>query len=193
LVLSDMFEVESESKGYLKFWFPDGRSGYVKKKDCISWSEWTGRKPDVTSILWLARQMLGVPYTWGGTSCKTADCSGFTKTAYYSQGIILARDASQQAQYGQYLDFNETTNLQPGDLLFFGRNAQRIVHVGIYIENGWYIHASSAFGRVNINSIDPKNPAYVLTEKKKLVSASRILNSLNTDGITLVKDHPWYK
>jgi SH3-like domain-containing protein len=193
LVLGDLFEVEAEIKGYLKIRFPDGRTGFVKKKDCLSFQEWTSRKPDVQSVLGIAKQLLGVPYLWGGTSCKAVDCSGFTKTAYYSQGIILARDASQQAKYGKHPGFNEIGNLQPGDLLFFGRSDQRVTHVGIYLENGWYIHASSAFGRVHVNSIDPKNQEYVLTEKKKLVAASRILNSLNTEGIVLVKDHPWYK
>lgn len=189
LVLSDMLEVESEIKGYLKIRFPDGRFGFVKKKDCISWLEWTGRKPDVQSVLRVVRQLLGVPYMWGGTSCKAVDCSGLTKTAYYSQGVILARDASQQAKYGQHIDFNEIENLQPGDLLFIGRSIQRITHVGMYTGNSRYINAS---GLVRFNSIDPKDTAYVLTEKKNLVAASRILNSLNTEGIVLVKDHPWY-
>jgi hypothetical protein len=45
---------------------------------------------------------------------------------------------------------------------------------------------------VRINSIDPKDPAYNLSERKSLLTTSRILNSLNTDGIVLVKDHPWY-
>jgi SH3-like domain-containing protein len=192
LVLCDLMEVESEVKGYLKMRFPDGRNGFVKKKDCISWQDWTGKKPDVQAILNLASQMMGFPYLWGGTSSKSADCSGFTKTAYYSQGIVLSRDASQQARYGQHPDFRNPDNLQPGDLLFFGRSAQRVTHTGIYIGNSHYIHASSAFGRVHVNSIDPKSPEYFLTEKKQLVAASRILNSLNTDGIILVKDHPWY-
>jgi hypothetical protein len=45
---------------------------------------------------------------------------------------------------------------------------------------------------VRINSIDPNAPDYNLTDRKELVTSSRILNSLNTAGITLVKDHPWY-
>lgn len=189
LVLGDLFEVEAKVKGFLKIRLPDGRTGFVRKKDCLSWNEWTNRKPDVQTIISVARQMLGVPYLWGGTSCKAADCSGFTKTAYYSQGVILARDASQQARYGEHPDFNVIPNLQPGDLLFFGRSAQRITHVGIHMGEGRYIHAS---GMVRINSIDPKAPDFNLSLQKNLVTASRILNSLNTEGIVLVKDHPWY-
>lgn len=189
LVLGDLFEVESESKRFIKIRIPDGRTGFVNKSACISWNDWTGNKPDVKKMLTFAKQLLGSPYLWGGTSCKAMDCSGLTRTAYFSQGIILARDASQQALFGEHPDFKNISSLQPGDLLFFGRNADRITHVGLYLENGRYIHAS---GLVQISSVDPNDPAYNVTDKKDFVAASRILNSLNTDGITLVKNHPWY-
>lgn len=189
LVLGDLLEVEATTRKFLKIRIPDGRIGFVKKKDCLSWNEWTNRKPDAQLIISVAKQLLGVPYMWGGTSCKTVDCSGLTKTSYYSQGIILARDASQQARYGEHPDFNNIQNLEPGDLLFFGRSVQRITHVGIYMGNGKYIHSS---GLVRINSIDPNDPAYNLNTRKSLVAASRILNSLNTEGIVPVKNHPWY-
>jgi cell wall-associated NlpC family hydrolase len=189
LVLGDLFEVEAEVKGFLKIRLPDKRTGFVKKSDCLSWQEWTSRKPDVQAMITIARQMLGTPYLWGGSSSKGADCSGFTKNFYYSQGIILARDASQQARYGEHPDFNQIGKLQPGDLLFFGRNAQRVTHVGLYMGNGRFIHSS---GLVRINSLNPDDPAYNDVLFKKLVSAGRVLNSLNTEGISLVKDHPWY-
>ena len=189
LVLGDLLEVVSESKGYLKVRFPDGRSGFVKKKDCISWNEWISRKPNANDIIETATQMMGIPYLWGGASAKATDCSGLTKITFYTQGIILTRDASQQARYGEHPDFTNYNNLQPADLLFFGRNSQHITHVGIYLGKEEYLNAS---GYVRVNSLDPKDPRYKLTEKKNLVAAGRILNSLNTDGIVLVKDHPWY-
>jgi SH3-like domain-containing protein len=189
LVLGDILEVKGASKGFYQVRFPDGRIGFVKKSECISWQEWTGRSPDPKAIIQTVSQMMGIPYLWGGSSTKAMDCSGLTKIVYFSQGIILARDASQQARYGEHPDFTVHKNLQPGDLLFFGRNAQRVTHVGIYLGNEEYINAS---GYVRINSLDPKDPRYKLTEKKNLVAAGRILNSLNTEGITLVKDHPWY-
>jgi SH3-like domain-containing protein len=189
LVLGDLFEVEEENRDYLKIKLPDGRKSFVKKDECLSWSEWTSRAPDVQSAIAFGRQMLGLPYLWGGTSTKSNDCSGFTKTCYFSQGVILARDASQQARYGEHPDFNNLNALQPGDLLFFGRSAQRVTHVGLYMGNGKYIHSS---GMVRINSIDPADPAFNLNDRRSLVGSSRIANSLNTEGITLVKDHPWY-
>ena len=189
LVLTDLMVIESEVKGYWKVRIPDGRVGFVRKKDCLLWEEWSGIKPEAQLIIAVARQLLGEPYVWGGTSTKGVDCSGLMKTSYYSQGVILARDASQQARYGQHPDFTDFHNQEPGDLLFFGRNAQRVTHVGMYMENGRYIHSS---GLVRINSLDPNDPKFNLTARKSLVASSRVLSSLNTEGITLVKDHPWY-
>jgi len=189
LVLDDLFELVSEAKGYFQVRFPDGRTAFVKKSDCISYHEWTNRPVDLQSILSVAKQLLGAPYLWGGTSCKAVDCSGYTKTCYYSQAIILARDASQQARYGVHLDFKDHKNLQSGDLLFFGRTPQRITHVGLSLDNEDYINAS---GLVRVNSLNPNDPKFKHNDPKSLVSVSRILNSLNTEGIIQVKNHPWY-
>ena len=189
LVLGDLFEIVSEKNGYLQMIFPDGRTGFVKKADCLSFQEWTNQKPDAQNIISVAKEMLGVPYLWGGASCKAVDCSGMTKTAYYAKGIILARDASQQGRYGEHLDINNLTGLEPGDLLFFGRSVQRITHVGLYMGNNKYINSA---GLVRINNINPEDPDFNASDRKDLVAACRVLNSLNTEGITLVKDHPWY-
>jgi Cell wall-associated hydrolases (invasion-associated proteins) len=187
LVLGDLFEVESTIKRFLKIKIPDGRIGYVRKADCISFDDWSCSQPNVQSVLLFARQMMGSPYLWGGASSKAVDCSGFVKLVYYTQGIILARDASQQARFGESIDFSNRNNLQPGDLLFFGSSAQHISHEGIYLGKGDFIHSS---GRVHISSIDPGDPKYVPARHN--VAARRILNSLNTEGIVRVKDHPWY-
>ena len=188
LVLGDFFETEPSKKGFLKIKTPDGRSGFVRKADCISFEDWINLLPKVQPILSDAKQMMGSPYLWGGASSKATDCSGFVKLVYYMQGVILARDASQQARYGEPIDFSVRNNLQPGDLLFFGSSAERITHEGIYMGNGNFIHSS---GMVRINSIDPNDPKYV--KSRKIVAARRIINSINSEGIVRVKDHPWYK
>jgi gamma-D-glutamyl-L-lysine dipeptidyl-peptidase len=187
IVLGDLFEVKSSVRGFLKIWIPDGRIGYVRKAECISFESWTTPEPKVQSVLSIARKMMGFPYLWGGASSKAVDCSGFVKLAYYTQGIILARDASQQATYGETIDFNNMNNLQPGDLLFFGSSSQHITHMGIYLADGNFIHAS---GMVRVNSIDPSDPGFIPV--RKTVTARRIMNSLNTEGIVRVEDHPWY-
>jgi gamma-D-glutamyl-L-lysine dipeptidyl-peptidase len=188
LVLGDLFEAEPAKKGFLKIKTPDGRFGYVRKSDCISFDDWSNLQPNIQPILSIAKQMMGSPYLWGGASSKATDCSGFVKLVYYAQGIILARDASQQAKYGEPIDIMDMNNLQPGDLLLFGSSKQRISHVGIYLEQGDFIHSS---GRVHISSIDPNDSKYNVN--RKIVAACRILNMLNTEGIVRVKDHPWYK
>ncbi len=187
LVLDDLFEVESEVKGFLKIKIPDGRTGFVPKDECLSWNKWSNKPFSLAPVLAVARKMMGTPYLWGGTSTKAADCSGFVKLSFFSQGVILARDASQQARYGEPVDFTNRGNLQVGDLLFFGRSADRVTHVGIYTGNGDFIHAS---GWVQMGSIVPGDPKY--NPKRILVGARRVLNSLDTEGIVQVKNHPWY-
>ena len=187
VVLGDLLVVEITEKNWIKVRFPDGRTGFINQSECLQYSDWINLQAEANQLLATARQMMGFPYLWGGTSSKGIDCSGFVKTVFYSKGVILARDASQQARYGEPVDFENRNNLQPGDLLFFGRSAQRITHVGIYIADGDFIHSS---GRVHIGSIipgDPKNdPA------RNLVVVRRILNSIDKEGIVRVKNHQWY-
>lgn len=192
LVLCDLFEIKAETKGYLQVLLPDGRTAYVKKNECLSFEEWTNSPLQISLVMAVARQMMGVPYFWGGTSSKATDCSGLTKTSYYSQGVILARDASQQVRYGMHPDFSDYRNLLPGDLIFFGSSPQRVTHVGLCLGNGLFIHASGSSAMVRLNSLNPNDPLFDDGLLKILVGSSRIANSLNTDGITLVKDHSWY-
>ena len=189
LVLGDLFPVLSGKKGFLQMQFPDGRTGFVRKNDCEAYPEWVDAKPDVDKIIETARHLVGRPYLWGGTSTKAIDCSGLMKTAYYSQGVILARDASQQARYGEVLPVTDSLNFLPGDLLFFGRSKDHVTHVGMYIGKGRYVHSS---GLVRINSLNPRDSDYLPANRKRLVSASRVLNSLNTEEVIQVKQHPWY-
>jgi SH3-like domain-containing protein len=188
LVLGDLFEVEATVKRFLKIKFPDGRTGYVRSIECMSFEDWSNSEPNAKSTVSIATQMMGFPYLWGGTSTKAVDCSGFVKNVFYAQGVILARDASQQAKYGTTVDFTDRNNLRQGDLIFFGKSAERITHVGIYLGKGDFINSS---GRVHISSIDPNDPKY--NPARNLVAARSILSSLNTEGIVKVKDHPWYK
>lgn len=187
VVLGDLMVVEDAGKDWLKIRFPDGRTGFANISECLHYPDWINLQTEANQILATARQMMGFPYLWGGTSSKGIDCSGFVKTVFYSKGVILARDASQQAKYGEPVGFGNLDNLQPGDLLFFGRSAQRITHVGIYISNGDFIHSS---GRVHIGSLipgDPKNDP-----SRNLVAVRRILNSTDKEGIASVKSHQWY-
>ena len=129
---------------------------------------------------------MGSTYTWGGTSTKGVDCSGLTKTAYFSNAIILQRDASQQVLYGKKIAPKDWRKASKADLLYFGTTSGRVTHTALYIENGKYIHAS---GRVKINSVDPKSPKYLTTP---FLSINRVKGNIDRKGIVSVKNHPWY-
>ncbi|MDY3318077.1 C40 family peptidase [Riemerella anatipestifer] len=96
-----------------------------------------------------AQKFLNVPYLWGGRSFFGIDCSGFTQIVYKVSGIKIPRDAYQQAEVGQVLDFIEEA--QAGDLAFFENEEGRITHVGIMLEDRKIIHAH---GKVRIDELD---------------------------------------
>ncbi|TDQ79631.1 C40 family peptidase [Sphingobacterium yanglingense] len=89
------------------------------------------------------------PYLWGGRSPYGIDCSGFSQVVYRHFGIGLKRDAWQQAESGDTVDF--LPEIKAGDLAFFDNEAGRITHVGIMIDNETIIHAA---GRVRIDKMD---------------------------------------
>ncbi|WP_164112534.1 MULTISPECIES: C40 family peptidase [Sphingobacterium] len=89
------------------------------------------------------------PYMWGGRSTMGIDCSGFSQVVYKHFGVQLKRDAWQQAESGQMVDF--LTEIKPGDLAFFDNEAGRITHVGVMIDNETIIHAA---GRIRIDKMD---------------------------------------
>ena len=80
----------------------------------------------------------GTPYRYGGLSSRGIDCSGLVVQSYLSQGILLPHKASNLYKLGKKI---QQKDLKQGDLLFFGR--RRISHVGIYLGDGYMIHASS--------------------------------------------------
>jgi len=94
------------------------------------------------NLIAYAKKFLGVRYVYGGTSPKGFDCSGFVYYTYSNFGIKLERVAADQARQGTKVS---KANLLPGDLVFFDTNGGKnyINHVGIYIGDGKFIHASS--------------------------------------------------
>ncbi len=175
---------------------PNGKRAFVRKSNAMDFKQWLNtRNISPESLVATGRQFLGFPYMWGGTSVKAVDCSGFTKSVHYLNGVILERDASQQALTGESVDIStDYSNLKTGDLLFFGSKAsegrkERISHVGMYIGKGEFIHSS---GTVRINSLFKSAQNYNDVEKR-LVRAQRILTKIDSDeGLVSIKNHPWY-
>ncbi len=106
-------------------------------------------------IIALAKQKLGKKYVWGATGERgTFDCSGLTKYVFSKNGINLPRTSLNQSKFGKYVSRAE---LKKGDLIFFDTSKERkgfVNHVGIYLGNGKFIHASSAKKKVVISRLN---------------------------------------
>ncbi|MDE5893121.1 MAG: C40 family peptidase [Acetatifactor sp.] len=103
-----------------------------------------------------AKQFLGNPYVWGGTSLtKGTDCSGFVMGVYKHFGITLSHSSRAQAGEGTRISYSE---IQPGDLVFYANSSGTINHVAIYIGGGRVISASNPTSGIRINKYNYRTP-----------------------------------
>lgn len=134
-ILETVPDAAQHDARWLKVRLVNGETGWVQHGDA-------GQKPAPLSIdetLQLAHRFLGITYTWGGVSSLGFDCSGFTQMLVRQRGIEMPRDADLQADWSGVTAVDRN-DLQPGDLLFFGSNAARITHTGMYLGQGQFIH-----------------------------------------------------
>jgi len=181
---------------YVRVGYPDGREAYIPGAEVQLYGEWlASRRPEAEPILATAHTFLGRPYLWGGTSGKGVDCSGFTKSVFYLNGLLLPRDASQQVHVGMEVPTDSSfASLQPADLLFFGRRAtdeqpEKIVHVAIYLGDGKIIHSS---GTVRIESLRPGDPDFNEYRYDTFVRARRMLENIGDNGVLRLADTAYY-
>jgi cell wall-associated NlpC family hydrolase len=118
-------------------------------------------------IAGLAQQFLGVPYVWAGSAPTGFDCSGFVYYIYSRYGISLPRMADEQYNIGHRVPPNA---IQPGDLVFYSTYIPGPSHVGIYVGNGQFIHASSGAGEVTLTAMS--KPYY----QARFLGAFRVVN-----------------
>ena len=127
-------------------------------------------------------------YLWGGTHGPHYDCSGLTQSAFASAGVWIPRDACQQEQFCQPVEWSRHnfSRLQPGDLIFFG-TSQRCNHVGLHLGRGRYIHSSGrehGHGRIAVDQLDPGCDSPVANHyRSQLRGAGRVVRC--HDGTTL--------
>lgn len=106
-------------------------------------------------IVEFAKQFLGNPYVYGGSSLtKGTDCSGFTMSIYKNFGVKLSHHAASQAKEGTKISYSD---LQPGDLVFYA-NSRGINHVALYIGGGRVIHASNKKTGIKISKYNYRTP-----------------------------------
>ena len=198
VVAGDRLKLEGRYGAFYRVAYPDGRKGYLLKADAVPEEKWrAGLKQGADDIIATAHTLMGVPYLWAGTSSKGMDCSGFVRTVLFMHDIIIPRDASQQAYVGQHIDIApDFGNLQPGDLLFFGRKAapgrkERIVHVGIYIGGKRFIHSQ---GDVRLSSFAPADSCFDEYNLGRLLFAARVLPYIDKEeGLNTTATNPYYR
>ncbi len=131
---------------------------------------------DSKSVVRHALRLLHAPYLWGGKSVFGMDCSGYVQVVFDCAGIKMPRDAYQQAEIGESIDFLDLA--EPGDLVYFDNDEKRIIHVGILLAKDQVIHAS---GSVRIDRIDHqgiyKESEKIYTHHTRLIKRVRIAST----------------
>ncbi|WP_442512060.1 NlpC/P60 family protein [Novipirellula sp. SH528] len=197
LVIGNILCKVSEQAGFTQVLYPDGRLGWVDSRELVSAEAIFHQSTAQENLVQTALKFHGIPYLWGGTSSKNIDCSGLICNVYFMNGILLPRDANMQALIGRELttDFIPD-DLEPGDLLFFGRKAsakaeEKVSHVAMYIGGGEYIHSAGYRERVSINSMDSTQPNFIESYPAMFVRAVRIVGE-RYDGFRPTAKNAFY-
>jgi uncharacterized protein YgiM (DUF1202 family) len=191
LVAGNILELVGEENGFYKIKYPHGKVGYIEQTNAQPYEQWLlALKPSGESLVETSKTLMGIPYLWGGTSAKGVDCSGYTKTIFFLNGIIIPRDASQQIHTGIEVDTERNfENLKPGDLLFFGRKAtnnttERVIHVGMWIGDNKFIHS---MGDVHISNMDPDAEDFDEYNYNRYLRTKRVLGQQEEKLIQLTQ------
>ena len=142
--LATRLEVEAEhGERWLAVRLPGGGSAYVQRGDVRPVAaEAPRRRGTPAELVATARRFMGVPYLWGGMTARGIDCSGLASRVYHANGVDLPRDADMQFEDANAAPVARGA-LRPGDLVFFGRDAKHITHVGMYLGKGRFVNATT--------------------------------------------------
>ncbi|MDI6801634.1 MAG: LysM peptidoglycan-binding domain-containing protein [Thermodesulfovibrionales bacterium] len=126
-------------------------------------------------VILFSKKLLDLPYRFGGNGAFGLDCSSYVQKVYGLVGLDLPRSAREQFRTGERIDKDE---LSVGDLVFFRTYASFPSHVGIYLGNNLFIHASSKTKKVTINSLE--SPYYL----KRFIGAKRVISE---EGLNIIE------
>ena len=192
-VAGDRLVLEGRRGAFYKVRFPDGRIGWVSRRDACPLERWrSGLDNSAGAIISTALSFLGRPYIWAGMSPKGMDCSGYVRSVLFLHDIIIPRDAGPMAATSERI--NSIDELNPGDLVFFGRWASagvpKVSHVGFYLGEGRFIHC---LGLVKIGSLDPSSPEYDAYNAGRYLFGGRFLQLIDkAEGYTTTGTNPYY-
>lgn len=126
-------QLDDSDPRWLKVALPSGQEAFIQRGDVAP--------EPISDLIAFSKRFLDLPYTWGGRSSFGYDCSGFVQMLYRQIGIHLPRDSKDQIHDKRFTTV-PLDDLKPGDLLFFGPNASKTNHVGLYIGDNQFIHAN---------------------------------------------------
>jgi cell wall-associated NlpC family hydrolase len=158
------FAVKGQQEDYYAVLMIDGSIGWIPKTsvelleyDVVADPQQPARPSFASGVSALAAgvlreayRYLGVPYRWGGNGARGIDCSGLVRNVFAACGVPLPRTAHEQARVGAPVAFSE---LRAGDRLYFAVKRRSIDHTGIYLGNGYFIHASMSRGDVGVDRL----------------------------------------
>lgn len=186
--LLDINELESDElipgqRLVLEFWDEQSQPGNYAAMpsgaDIAEGIKELSGSPDLASlrltdrVVLFSKKMLDIPYKFGGSSLMGIDCSGYVQKVFGFLDISLPRTAREQFHFGEPVS-KEDLNI--GDLVFFRTYASFPSHVGIYLGNNLFIHASSKARKVSIDSLE--TPYYI----KRFIGAKRIFDEEDKSG-----------
>jgi hypothetical protein len=154
-----------DTQRWIEVKLPDQRVAWIQQGDVRT----DLKRLSIEASLELARRFLGITYTWGGKSTFGFDCSGFTQTIVQSRGALMPRDARIQVAWSGLVTVADPTLLQPGDLLFFGKDAAHVTHTGMYLGQGSFIHGAPRYHpRVQISEMSDPSWSKLLVAMRRL-------------------------